>query len=108
MLTASSPNNAETRADVAPTSTFKKNLRDWTKEDMAQFAQSIVSKPDKVKGNFLAHTSSPDAEQNLIGVEEQYYISLLESLRDGVPINMSPIAVDALGQLDVCMYVCIV
>jgi hypothetical protein len=101
MLTASSPNNAETRVDVVPSSTYKKNLEDWTKEDMAQFAQSMVSKPDRVKGNFLAHTSSPDAEENLMGVEEQYYISLIKSLRDGVPIDMSPIAVDALGQLDV-------
>jgi hypothetical protein len=39
--------------------------------------------------------------KNLAGIEEQCFAHLLRSLQIGAPVDSSPIAVDALGQMDI-------
>ena len=101
MLTTVSPNYAGSEDDALLAAIPKKNLKEWAEEDMAQVARTYVSTTKNAKGDFLAQTSSPDAEEILMGIEEQHFTNLFRSLQIGAPIDFSPIAVDGLGQLDV-------
>ena len=79
----------------------KTNLEDWTEEDIAQFARSMVSGPNYTPGNMLAQSASPHAAENQLGLDEQWFAHMVRALQIGAPIDMSPIAVDSIGQIDV-------